>query len=185
LYVSYIAFRMSPVTSYIESGSGVAVGSKTGLTAVFCGCFFFISIFFAPIIASIPPWASGGALIIVGAMMFKCLEKIKWNNLSHALSAFLTVLIMPLTYSIAYGLIAGICSYIITEGTFLALSYVGVPKPVWDFDLEEEIAALHSNEDEGEKTAAPLDKTVKIGGEGGDAASSESEEKDKSTDAEA
>lgn len=71
-------FGLSPVTSYIESASGVEAGSRTGLTAVICGFYFFISIFFAPIIASIPPWATGGALIIVGALMCRNLADIKW-----------------------------------------------------------------------------------------------------------
>ena len=71
-------FGLSPVTSYIESGAGVEAGSKTGLTAVICGFFFLVSIFFAPIIASIPPWATGGSLIIVGALMSRSLLKIKW-----------------------------------------------------------------------------------------------------------
>ena len=71
-------FGLSPVTSYIESAAGVEAGSKTGLTAVICGFFFFLSIFFAPILASIPAWATGGALIIVGALMTKSLVKINW-----------------------------------------------------------------------------------------------------------
>ena len=122
-------FGLSPVTSYIESASGVEAGARTGLTAVICGFYFFLSIFFAPIIASIPPWATGGALIIVGAIMSRSLADVKWYNLSHAISAFLTVIIMPLTYSIAYGLIAGIGSFVIMEGTFVALSFVGIKKP--------------------------------------------------------
>jgi len=122
-------FGMSPVTSYIESGAGVEIGSKTGLTAVICAFYFFISIFFAPIIASIPPWASGGALVIVGSLMAKGLVNVQWNRISHALPAFLTVMIMPLTYSIAYGLIAGISVYYIIEGTYLLLSYVGIKNP--------------------------------------------------------
>ena len=56
-------FSLSPVTSYIESGAGVQAGSKTGLASVICGFYFFLSIFFAPLIASIPPWATGGALM--------------------------------------------------------------------------------------------------------------------------
>jgi AGZA family xanthine/uracil permease-like MFS transporter len=79
-------FGLSPITSFIESGAGVQAGSRTGLTAVVCGFYFFLSIFFAPILASIPAWASGGALIIVGAMMSRSLAKIKWYNPTHALS---------------------------------------------------------------------------------------------------
>jgi adenine/guanine/hypoxanthine permease len=124
-------FGLSPVTSYIESGAGVATGSRTGLTAIIVGFFFFLSIFFAPLIASIPPWATGGSLIIVGSLMSKSLKEVQWHNPTHALSAFLTVMIMPLTYSIAYGLIAGIVSYFIMEGTFFILEKVGIPKPVY------------------------------------------------------
>ena len=122
-------FGLSPVTSYIESGSGVETGAKTGMTAVICAFYFFISIFFAPIIASIPPWATGGALVVVGALMSRSLLKLNWNSVSHAVSGFLTVMIMPLTYSIAYGLIAGIFSFFVMEGTFLLLSFVGISKP--------------------------------------------------------
>jgi AGZA family xanthine/uracil permease-like MFS transporter len=71
-------FGLSPVTSFIESGAGVEAGSRTGLTAVICGFYFFLSIFFAPIIASIPPWATGGALILVGALMARSLSQVKW-----------------------------------------------------------------------------------------------------------
>lgn len=122
-------FGMSPVTSYIESGAGVEIGSKTGLTAVICAFYFFISIFFAPILASIPPWASGGALVIVGSLMAKGLVNVQWDKISHALPAFLTVMIMPLTYSIAYGLIAGISVYYIIEGAYLLLAFVGLKNP--------------------------------------------------------
>ena len=122
-------FGLSPVTSYIESGSGVEAGAKTGMTAVICSFYFFISIFFAPLIASIPPWAVGGALVVVGAMMGRSLAKLDWNNVSHAVSGFVTVVLMPLTYSIAYGLIGGIFVYLVMEGTFHLLSFVGIPKP--------------------------------------------------------
>merc|ERR1711933_159018 len=94
-------FGLSPITSYIESAAGVEVGSRTGLTAVFVGFYFFISIFFAPILASIPAWATGGAFILVGTMMARSVAKIRWDIPSHAFSAFLTIIIMPLTYSIA------------------------------------------------------------------------------------
>lgn len=122
-------FGMSPVTSYIESGAGVEAGSRTGLTAVICAFYFFISIFFAPILASIPPWASGGALVIVGSLMARSLVNVEWDKSSHALSAFLTVMIMPLTYSIAYGLIAGIGIFYIIEGVYFLLTFVGIKSP--------------------------------------------------------
>jgi len=161
-------FGLSPVTSYIESGSGVEAGSRTGLTAVICGFYFFLSIFFVPIIASIPPWATGGALIIVGALMSKSLADIKWYNLSHAATAFLTVIIMPLTYSIAYGLIAGICCFAIMEGTFWLLALAGVPKPeFYPHDEHHGGAPAAAAETQGEDPQKDADPTVKIpkGGE--------------------
>lgn len=147
-------FGCSPVTSYIESGAGVEAGSKTGLTAVICGFYFFISIFFAPIIASIPAWASGGALVIVGSLMARSLEKIKWGRVSHALSAFLTVMIMPLTYSIAYGLIAGIATYYIMEGTFYLLTFVGLANPYADEVEVVEEAKKEEDDDEFDEDKA-------------------------------
>lgn len=143
-------FGLSPVTSYIESGAGVEAGSKTGLTAVIVGIFFFLSIFFAPIIASIPAWATGGSLIIVGSLMSRSLMKIKWHIHSHAISAFLTVMLMPLTYSIAYGLIGGMLSYFVLEGTFWALSKVGISPPTYDEGNETKKAAGEEGAKEGE-----------------------------------
>jgi AGZA family xanthine/uracil permease-like MFS transporter len=102
-----------PVTAYIESGAGISEGGKTGLTAMFSGLAFFISIFFAPIFASIPPWATGCTLIIVGSLMAQAAKDINWRYIGDAVPAFVTIAVMPFTYSIAYGLIAGIMSYII------------------------------------------------------------------------
>ena len=86
--------------------------------------------------ASIPPWAVGGALIIVGALMAKSLANLNWNKVSHAVSGFLTVMVMPLTYSIAYGLLAGIFAYVVMESTFWLLSLIGIKLPV-DEDVAE------------------------------------------------
>jgi adenine/guanine/hypoxanthine permease len=127
-------FGMSPVTSYVESASGVNAGARTGLTALFIGFYFFLSLFFAPIIASIPPWATGGALILVGSMMARSLKDIKWYDVSHAATAFVTVIVMPLTYSIAYGLIAGIFMWIILQATFWILGFLGVERPEFTED---------------------------------------------------
>ncbi|CAB9496754.1 Adenine/guanine permease AZG1 [Seminavis robusta] len=162
-------FGLSPVTSYIESGAGVKAGARTGMAACICGFFFFLSIFFAPIIAAIPPWATGGALIIVGAIMSKSLANVKWYNLSHATSAFLTVIIMPLTYSIANGLIAGIGSFLIMEGTFFLLKFLGIPKPQF-YPFGEEPS--NDAQDEADDDNKDPDPTLKIP-TGGDAESEE------------
>ena len=106
-------FGTPPVTAYIESGAGISEGGATGLTAMVTGLCFFISIFFAPIFASIPPWATGCTLVIVGSLMAKSAKDINWAYIGDAIPAFLTIAVMPFTYSIAYGLIAGIMSYII------------------------------------------------------------------------
>ncbi|ATY62179.1 Xanthine uracil vitamin C permease [Cordyceps militaris] len=99
------------------SGAGITEGGKTGLTAVVTGFCFFISIFFAPIFASIPPWATGCVLVIVGSMMASAVVDINWKYLGDAVPAFLTLALMPFSYSIADGLIAGVMSYIILNGS--------------------------------------------------------------------
>jgi AGZA family xanthine/uracil permease-like MFS transporter len=106
-----------PVTAFVESGAGIAEGGKTGLTAMSTGICFFISIFFAPIFASIPPWATGCVLILVGSMMVKSVTEINWKYAGDAIPAFVTIAIMPFTYSIADGLIAGIFTYILINLT--------------------------------------------------------------------
>ncbi|KAJ1335861.1 Purine transporter [Microdochium nivale] len=102
-----------PVTAYVESGAGIGEGGKTGLTSIVTGLCFFISIFFAPIFASIPPWATGCVLILVGSMMMKAVVDINWRYMGDAIPAFVTIVLMPFTYSIADGLIGGICLYIV------------------------------------------------------------------------
>jgi AGZA family xanthine/uracil permease-like MFS transporter len=110
-------FGVPPVTAFVESGAGISEGGKTGLTSVVTGICFFISIFFAPIFASIPPWATGSVLVIVGSMMATSVTEINWKYMGDAIPAFLAIAIMPFTYSIAYGLIAGVMSYIIINST--------------------------------------------------------------------
>ena len=117
-------FGSPPVTAYIESGAGISEGGKTGLTAVFTGICFFISIFFAPIFASIPPWATGCTLVLIGAMMCKAAAEINWRYPGDAIPAFITLAIMPFTYSIAYGLIAGLITYIILNTTARIIEFV-------------------------------------------------------------
>lgn len=107
----------SPVTAFIESATGIAEGGKTGITAIVTGLLFFVSVFFAPIFASIPSWATGSALVIVGSLMIRNVRDINWDYIGDALPAFLTILFIPLSYNIAYGVIVGVCSYIIINGS--------------------------------------------------------------------
>ncbi|KAG6841600.1 hypothetical protein C0991_009356 [Blastosporella zonata] len=111
----------SPVTSFVESATGISEGGKTGLTAMTTGLAFFVSVFFAPIFSSIPGWATGGALVIVGSLMIRNVKEINWNYIGDAVPAFLTLIVIPLTYNIAYGVIAGIVSYMLINGIALAL----------------------------------------------------------------
>ncbi|KAK8005135.1 MFS transporter- AGZA family- xanthine/uracil permease [Apiospora arundinis] len=106
-----------PVTAFVESGAGISDGGKTGLTSMTTGICFFISVFFAPIFASIPPWATGCVLILVGSMMVKSVTEINWRYMGDAIPAFITIALMPFTYSIANGLIGGVCSYILINTT--------------------------------------------------------------------
>ena len=109
-------FGCSPVTAFIESGAGILEGGRTGLTAMTTGICFLISIFFAPIFASIPPWATGCTLVIVGCLMMRQVIYVNWQFLGDALPAFVTIACMPFTYSVAYGLIAGLFTYTILNG---------------------------------------------------------------------
>ena len=103
----------SPVTAFIESSTGIKEGGRTGLTAITVAFYFFLSFFFTPLLASIPPWAVGPPLILVGTLMMKAVLEIEWENMKEAIPAFVTIVLMPLTYSIAYGLIGGIGTYVV------------------------------------------------------------------------
>lgn len=113
-----------PVTAFVESGAGIGEGGKTGITSMVTGICFFISIFFAPIFASIPPWATGCVLIIVGSMMAHSVTEINWRYPGDSIPAFVTIALMPFTYSIADGLIAGVCVYIVINTTVWVLEKV-------------------------------------------------------------
>jgi|UniRef100_A0A2N9F7V1 AGZA family xanthine/uracil permease-like MFS transporter len=99
---------VSPTATYVESSAGMREGGRTGLTAVVIGLYFFISLFFIPLFSSVPPWAIGPSLVLVGVMMMKVVKDINWADMKEAIPAFLTILLMPLTYSIANGIVAGI-----------------------------------------------------------------------------
>lgn len=101
----------STVTTYIESSTGVSEGGRTGLTAVVIALLFVIAAFFSPIAGAIPAIATAPALIIVGMLMIKAVREIQWDDPTEAIPAFVTILAMPLTFSIANGLALGFILY--------------------------------------------------------------------------
>jgi len=115
-------FGTSPVTSYIESGSGVAVGARTGLASVVTGGLLLISLFFTPLVGAISRPDAGGftpltapALILVGTLMVRAVREIDWTDTTEAAPAFFTALLMPLTFNISHGLAAGIVVYVLVK----------------------------------------------------------------------
>lgn len=112
--VSGAIFGTSTTTSYIESTSGVAAGGRSGFSAVVTGILFLISILFYPLLEVITSAVTAPALIIVGVLMVSALGKINWNQFEIAVPAFLTMIAMPLGYSIATGIAIGFIFYPIT-----------------------------------------------------------------------
>ena len=117
----------STVTTYVESASGVAEGGKTGLTSLTTATLFLVALFFAPLFIMVPPAATAAALVLVGFFMMSPILKIDFDDYTEAIPAFITIIIMPLTYSIAEGIVFGMLSYVILKiltGRFKDLSVV-------------------------------------------------------------
>nr|WP_237742436.1 NCS2 family permease [Ligilactobacillus equi] len=104
----------SPVGTYVESSAGIAVGGRSGLTAVTTGLLFIFGMFFSPLLAVVTTYVTAPALIIVGVLMAENLARVNWGKIEIAIPAFLIVAGMPLTYSIADGLALGVIMYPIT-----------------------------------------------------------------------
>ncbi|CAL1516669.1 NCS2 family permease [Chitinophaga sp. MM2321] len=105
----------SVVTAYVESASGIAAGGKTGLTSLTVAIMFLLALFFAPVFAMIPQAATAPALIIVGMLMMGAVTKIDFNDVTEAIPAFLAIVMMPYTYSIAEGIVFGMLSYVLLK----------------------------------------------------------------------
>jgi AGZA family xanthine/uracil permease-like MFS transporter len=101
----------STVVSYIESAAGVAAGGRTGVTAIVTGLLFILALFIAPVVGAIPAAATAPALIVVGSMMVSVVGEIAWSDPEVAIPAFLTMMTIPLTFSIANGLAFGFTAY--------------------------------------------------------------------------
>ncbi|MBN1115358.1 MAG: NCS2 family permease [Oligoflexia bacterium] len=112
----------STTTTYIESSSGVAAGGKSGLTAVFVGILFLLAIFFVPLISIVPSYATAPALVIVGFYMMREVKKIDFDHFDEAMPAFLTLILIPLTYSINVGIMFGFLSYFVIKVLLMKFS---------------------------------------------------------------
>ena len=120
-------FGTSTVTSYIESAAGIAVGGRTGITAIAAGVLFLSALFFTPLIGLVPAFATAPALILVGALLMSEVGKINFTDFTDALPAFLTIIMMPLTSSIANGFAFGFISYTIMKivsGQYKKVSWI-------------------------------------------------------------
>jgi AGZA family xanthine/uracil permease-like MFS transporter len=107
------AASVSSNTTYIESASGVADGARTGLASVVTGLLFLAATLFTPLVAVVPSEAAAPALVIVGALLISQIRDLQWGDLSLVIPAFLTIALMPFTYSITNGIGAGVISYVL------------------------------------------------------------------------
>lgn len=107
-------FGTSPVGAYVESSAGIAVGGRSGITAITTGIFFIIGLFFSPLLSVVTSQVTAPALIIVGVLMAQSLRQIKWSEMEIAIPSFLIIIGMPLTYSISDGIALGFILYPIT-----------------------------------------------------------------------
>lgn len=103
----------STTTTYIESASGVAEGGRTGLTSFVIALCFAVALLFSPLFLAIPSAATGAVLVVVGVMMMSPVRDIDWDNYREAIPAFITAVMMPLSYSIAHGIMLGVITYVI------------------------------------------------------------------------
>ena len=120
-------FGTSTVTSYIESAAGITAGGRTGLTAVAAGVLYLAALLFTPLIGLVPAFATAPALILVGALLMSEVGKIDFSDFTNALPAFLTIIMMPLTSSIANGFAFGFISYTIMKlfaGQYKKVSWI-------------------------------------------------------------
>ena len=131
----------STVTTFVESGSGIAAGGKTGLTALSTACFFFLAIFLLPVFAFIPKAACSSALLYVGVLMMANVKDIEFKDPLTAVPAFVTIIMMPLAYSITTGIGLGMITYVVLNCTAylvkLCLFKAGKieAKPEWNISI--------------------------------------------------
>jgi len=119
----------STTTTYVESASGVGEGGRTGLTAFSTAVCFMLALFFSPIFLAIPGAATAPALIIVGVMMMNSVKSIHWEDYCRSIPAFLTIIMMPLAYSISDGILIGVISYVLCH--MVAGKFKNISPTMW------------------------------------------------------
>ena len=108
-------FGCAPVTSYVESSSGIEAGGRTGLTAITIGFLFLLSIFLSPLASIIPSYATAGALIYVSMLILSGVQKLDWSDLSELIPSLIIIVMIPLTFSIADGISLGFITFILMK----------------------------------------------------------------------
>jgi AGZA family xanthine/uracil permease-like MFS transporter len=108
-------FGCSSVTTYVESAAGVGEGGRTGLASVVTGILFFLAVFFTPLVAIVPAYATAPALILVGFLLISGVRSIQWDDASTALPVFLIIIMIPFTFSISRGIGCGFVSYVLLK----------------------------------------------------------------------
>ena len=119
----------STTTTYVESAAGVGAGGRTGMTAFSTAICFALALFFSPIFLSIPGAATAPALIIVGVMMMPSIKTIHWEDYCKSIPAFLTIILMPVAYSISDGILIGVIAYVVTHA--IAGRFKEISIPMW------------------------------------------------------
>jgi adenine/guanine/hypoxanthine permease len=116
----------SALTTYVESAAAVREGGRTGITSLVCAALFFLSVFFYPWTSNIPTIATGPILILIGVIIFSsAVYDVNWKQMDDAIPAYMTMLVMPFTHNIAYGIIAGWIGWIIAK--FFCFQLTGIP----------------------------------------------------------
>lgn len=139
--VTGAAFGTSTVTTFVESGSGIAAGAKTGISSLITAICFFLAIFLLPIFAFIPSAAAASALVYVGVLMMANVKDVDFKNPLNAIPAFVTIIMMPLTFSITTGIGLGIVTYVILHvlaylvGLIVHAIKKDSEKPKWDISV--------------------------------------------------
>ncbi|CAE7037515.1 AZG1, partial [Symbiodinium natans] len=146
---------VSTVSTFAESTAGVADGAKTGLASLVTGSCFLLAIPFSPIVSAVPPLASGPILCLLGAMMCSSVKGVDWDDFQEALPAFVAMITMPFTFSIGYGIIAGLALWIAIQLLLAPLRLYRGESPLVRCKMLWAGAFIEGNDEEQEGKKTP------------------------------